>query len=65
MVCPFRLVLEKMIEEKGTPCDTLALKRHIPAALLHPSQRRLHPMGFLFVWYFVYRFFVARLGPLP
>lgn len=32
---------------------TLALKSLIPASLLHPSQR-LHPMGFLFVWYFVY-----------
>lgn len=50
------LVLENMKEEKRLPpCATLALKRHIPVPLLHPSQRRLHPMGFLFVWYFVYR----------
>jgi hypothetical protein len=52
---PFRLVLDKTKGTPPHPCATLALKRHIPEPLLHPSQRRLHPTGFLFVWYFVYR----------
>jgi hypothetical protein len=39
---------------KRFPCATLALKTPTPEPLFLPSQRRLRPMGFLFLWYFVY-----------